>query len=288
MIDFDEVTVTEAVRQQLANTPDPRLRELMFAAVKHLHAFAREVDLTQAEWLAGVQFLAAVGKACTPEHQEFILLSDTMGLTTLMNLLQDKRGADAGTRASVLGPFYRDDPPQLPLGDTVAKVKTGPELVMHGRVVDTGGQPIPHARVDVWLADAEGQYDIQAHGPEVIDLRARFIADEQGRYWFRTTQPLGYSIPMGGPVGALVRATERAGMRPAHIHFWIAAQGFQSLVTSVYFKGDEYLETDAAFGVTRNLVVEVLPPSKDSPVPALPRIPYDFVLSPAATETPRA
>lgn len=288
MIDFDETSVTEAVRQQLANTPDARLHEIMVAAVKHLHAFAREVGLTQPEWLAGVQFLTAIGKACTPEHQEFILLSDTLGLTSLMNLLQDKRGADAGTRASVLGPFYRDDPPQLPLGDTVAKVKTGPELVMHGRVLDAAGRPIPHARVDVWLADAEGQYDIQAHGPDVIDLRARFIADEQGRYWFRTTQPLGYSIPMGGPVGALVRATARAGMRPAHIHFWITAEGFQSLVTSVYFKGDPYLETDAAFGVTRNLVVEVLPPAKDSPIPALPRIPYDFVLTPAAKETPHA
>lgn len=280
MKDFDDHSITAAVLQQLADTPDPRLREIVAAAVRHLHAFAREVDLQPAEWLAGINFLTAVGKACSAEHQEFILLSDTLGFTTLMNLLQDRRGSQAATRASVLGPFYRDDPPCLACGDTVAKVHTGPELVTYGRVLDASGNAIPNAQIDVWLADADGQYDVQAHGPEVVDLRARFSCDANGRYWFRTTQPLGYSIPMGGPVGALVRATARAGMRPAHIHFLISAVGFQPLVTAVYLKDDSYLETDAAFGVTNKLVVEVQAPSPDAPIPELPRIHYDFVLTP--------
>lgn len=279
MIDFDELTITEAVRQQLGDTPDPRLLQIMDAAVRHLHAFAREVGLTREEWLTGIEFLTAVGKACTPEHQEFILLSDTLGLTTLVNLLQDRRGDADGTRASVLGPFYRADAPQLALGDTVAKIRTGPEAVVYGRVLDSKHNPVPHARIDVWLADAEGQYDVQAHGPGVDDLRARLRCDAEGRYWFRSTVPLGYSIPMGGPVGVLVRATHRAGMRPAHLHFFIDAPGCQPLVTSLYFKADPYLETDAAFGVTRKLVIEVLPPSADSPIPALPRVPYDFSLT---------
>ncbi|MGC3980469.1 MAG: dioxygenase [Steroidobacteraceae bacterium] len=277
-IDFDVESITEAVLQQINGTPSPRLREIMDAAVRHVHAFAREINLSRDEWLTGINFLTAVGKTCTPEHQEFILLSDTTGLTTLMNLLQDQRGQDAATRASVLGPFYREQAPLLPLGDGVAKVTTGPEAVMYGQVRDPQGNPIANAEVHVWLADAEGQYDIQAHGPDVVDLRARFITDEAGRYWFRTTQPVGYSVPMGGPVGELIRATARAGMRPAHIHFLIRAAGYQPLVTSVYFQGDPYLETDAAFGVTRALVVEVLPPSDAAPIVDLPRIAYDFTL----------
>lgn len=279
-IDFDSDTVTDAVLQQLGETPNPRLLQIMTAAVRHLHAFARELDLSHEEWLTGIKFLTEVGKTCTPEHQEFILLSDTLGLTTLVNLLQDQRGHDAGTRASVLGPFYREHPPLLPLGDTVAKVNTGAEAVMYGRVCDSSGQPIAHAELDVWLADEDGQYDIQAHGPDVVDLRARFIADSDGHYWFRTTQPIGYSVPMGGPVGTLIRATARAGMRPAHIHFLVRAAGYQPLVTSVYFENDPYLETDAAFGVTRALVVKVLPPAASAPITDLPRIHYDFTLVP--------
>lgn len=279
MIDFDDVTITQAVREQLAGTPDERLREIMQAAVRHLHAFVREVGLTRAEWLAGIEFLTAVGKTCTPEHQEFILLSDTLGLTTLVNLLEDRRGDADGTRASVLGPFYRSQSPQMALGDSVAQIHSGPEVVVYGRILDADDRPIASAHVDVWLADSNGQYDVQAHGPGVDDLRARFTTDSQGRYWFRSTVPLGYSIPMGGPVGALVRATARAGMRPAHLHFLIDAAGFRPLVTSLYFKADPYLETDAAFGVTRKLVIEVLPPAADSPLPALRRVPYDFHLT---------
>lgn len=283
VIDFDEKTVTDAFIDQIKATPNKRLFQVMRAAVRHLHAFAREVDLTREEWQAGIEFLTKVGQTSTPDRQEFVLLSDTSGLSTLMNLLEDRRGAK-GTNASILGPFYRDNPPILPLGESLAKLKPGPEAIMYGTVRDIKGRPIPNALVDAWLADEEGKYDVQEHGPGVDDLRARYQADAQGRYWFRTTIPAGYSIPMDGPVGDLVRATARDGMRPAHIHFRLMSQGFQDLVTAVYFK-DQYIETDAAFGVLRKLVVEILPPSKDSPVPSLPRIPYDFTM--INTQAPR-
>jgi protocatechuate 3,4-dioxygenase beta subunit len=276
VIDFDEKTVTDAFFDQIKGTPNKRLLQIMRSAIRHLHAFAREVDLTREEWQAGIEFLTAVGQKSTDDRQEFVLLSDTSGLSTLMNLLEDRRGAK-GTNASILGPFYRDNPPVLELGDTLAKLKPGPEAVMYGTVKDTRGRPIPHVLLDAWLADEKGNYDVQEHGPGVDDLRGRYRTDENGRYWFRTTIPAGYSIPMDGPVGVLVRATNRDGMRPAHIHFRLIHEGFQDLVTAVYFK-DQYIETDAAFGVLRKLVVEILPPSKDSPIPSLPRIPYDFTM----------
>jgi hydroxyquinol 1,2-dioxygenase len=282
MIELDEKRITEAVLAQLADTPNARLKELVSAAVCHLHAFAREVSLTRAEWLAGIEFITAVGKACTPEHQECILLSDTLGLTTLTNLIETRSGAPESTVGSVLGPFYRDDAPRMPLGSSIAQLKPGTEVVVYGRITGPDSEPVAAAHLDVWVADDEGQYDVQAHGPGVSDLRARFATDGEGRYWFRTTQPLGYSVPMGGPVGVLIRATARAGMRPAHIHFLIRSPGYRELVTSVYFKNDPYLETDAAFGVMSNLVVQVLPPSAEAPIPTLPRVHYDFQLTRAA------
>jgi protocatechuate 3,4-dioxygenase beta subunit len=283
MIELDEQRITEAVLAQLQGTPSPRLKEIVSAAVRHLHAFAREVALTRAEWLAGIEFLTAVGKACTPEHQEFILLSDTLGLTTLTNLIEARTGAPESTLGSVLGPFYRADAPEMALGSNIARLRPGKEVQVYGRVVDPNGRPIAGATVEVWVADDEGQYDVQAHGPGVDDLRARFKAGDDGRYWFRSTQPRGYSVPMGGPVGKLIRATQRAGMRPAHIHFLIHAPGFRQLVTSVYFEDDEYLETDAAFGVMRELVIRVKPPDGDAPLRDLPSIRYDFQLTPVAT-----
>jgi hydroxyquinol 1,2-dioxygenase len=279
MIDFDENTITDAVLAQIADTPDGRLREVLCVTIKHVHEIVRETGLTRPEWNAAIDFLTAVGKACTAEHQEFMLLSDTCGVTTLMNLLEDRRGVDRSTYASVLGPFYRDDAPELPLGASVAMIKTGEEAVMYGRVMDAGGAPVAGAVIDIWLADEEGAYDVQAHGPGVSDLRGRFRSDADGLYYFRTTIPLGYSVPMGGPVGRLIRATARAGMRPAHVHLRCMAPDFRELVTSVYFQADPYLQTDAAFGVTPDLVVRVEPPSAASPCPALPRIVFDCVLS---------
>lgn len=273
---------TGEVLARLAATRNPRLRQLLDAAVRHLHAFAREVSLRPEEWRRGLEFLTATGKQCTAQHQEFILLSDVLGLTTLVNRLRDPSHA---TQSSVLGPLYRANAPQLALGSSLTLVQAGRadavgrEVVMYGRVCGEDGEGLAGAELDVWLTDEEGLYDSQAHGPDVLDHRARFVADLQGRYWFRTTLPKGYSIPMDGPVGEMVRAMRQHGMRPAHIHAWVRATGWRDLVTALYFQGDPYLATDAAFGVTPELVIEVLPPSATSPIPALERIAYDFRLA---------
>jgi len=283
---IDTDAFTAEVLQRLDGTPDPRLRELLSAAIRHLHAFAREVSLRPGEWRRGIEFLTATGRQCTSEHQEFVLLSDVLGLSTLMNLLEDARAQEQATAASVLGPLYREHPPQLALGASVVRPRAdrdvaGREVVMYGCVRGAAGEAIAGATLDIWLTDEDGYYDLQAHGPEVMDLRGRLRADAAGRYWFRTTLPKGYSIPMDGPVGAMVRATRQAGMRPAHIHAWVRAPGCRDLVTALYFRGDPYIERDAAFGVRPELIIEVLEPAADSPIPALARIPYDFRLAPA-------
>jgi len=205
--DLDVNQVTAAVIEQMATTPDPRLREIMGAAVRHLHAFAREVNLTPDEWLKGIAFMTAVGQACTPYRQEFILLSDTIGLSRLVNVMHDAKGREAaGTATSLLGPFFREDAPKIELGDSLAHRTQGPALMIYGRVTDADGKGVPHAVMDVWQTDAEGQYDLQANDPSVMDMRGQLRCDAEGRLHFRTVKPIGYSIPMDGPVGDLLGA----------------------------------------------------------------------------------
>ena len=277
MIDLTETTVTEAVLEQMASTADPRLAEIMAAAVKHLHAFAREVNLKPEEWLTGIQVLTQVGQTCTAARQEFILLSDTLGLSALVNIMHDKTAAEAGTEGSLLGPFFREDAPNLALGDSIAQTATGPELVMHGQVRGSDGQPVAHASIQVWQTDSEGVYDLQVYGTERTETRGNFTADAQGRYSFRTIRPLAYFIPMDGPVGALVRAQGRHGCRPAHIHFLISAPGHRELVTALYLADDAYIDSDVVFGVSSSLVITPVAGDGGS----APSIHYDFVLSPA-------
>jgi hydroxyquinol 1,2-dioxygenase len=283
MQDLDSDAVTAAVLAQMAGTPDERLREVMAAAVRHLHAFAREVELTPDEWLAGIAFLTAVGQACTPHRQEFILLSDTLGLSRLVNVMHDAKGREAtGTETSLLGPFFREGAPELALGESIARRAAGPEMVVYGRVTDTQGRPVPGAAVDVWQTDADGLYDLQADDPSAMDMRGRFACDAEGRYSLRTLRPRGYSIPVDGPVGGLVRRQARHGFRPAHIHFLVAAPGHRELVTALYLADDEHLDSDTVFGVSGSLVVSPRPDLPDSPRPDLPGIRYDFRLSRAA------
>ena len=207
----------------MATTPDARLKEIMAAAVKHLHAFARDVNLTPAEWIKGIEFMTEVGQMCSPERQEFILLSDTMGLSALVNGLHDKTAIEEGTHTSLLGPFYRETTPTLAPGSQIAKkVKPGTECALYGRITDVNGKPLAGATVSVWQTGADGLYDIQESATEV-DYRGVFTTDADGRYHLRTVKPIGYSIPMDGPVGALVKAQGRHGMRPAHIHFLVGA-----------------------------------------------------------------
>lgn len=285
MRDLNETTITDAVLEQMAETTDPRLRQIMDAAVRHLHNFAREVNLTPAEWLTGIRFLTEVGHACTPIRQEFILLSDVLGVSALVNALHDKAAAELGTQTSLLGPFYREKAPDLPLGACIVANPTIDPITIHGRVTDKQGNPIPGARVEVWQTDEHGLYDLQKDGGTGMDMRGNFTCDDQGRYHFRTVRPLGYSIPLDGPVGRLVRAQARHGCRPSHVHILISAPGYRELVTALYFGDDDHIDSDTVFGVSNSLVVRAVD-DPDSPIPGLKSVRYDFQLGRDTTATP--
>ncbi|HEY1936100.1 MAG TPA: dioxygenase [Acetobacteraceae bacterium] len=281
MQDLDEFTATEAALAQMANTPNPRLKQIIDAAVRHAHAFAREVNLTPEEWLAGIAYLTAVGKACTPVRQEFILLSDVLGLSAVVNALHDKKARELGSQSSLLGPFYREGAPELKLGESIVAHPSVPEIVMYGRVTDNSGRPVPDALIQVWQTSEHGLYDLQTLGESGMDLRANFRTDAQGNYHFRTVRPMGYPIPMDGPVGDMVRQQNRHGFRPSHIHFLIGGDGFRELVTALYFGDDEHIESDTVFGVSGSLVVGAKN-DPNSPVPGLQSVHYDFRLAKAA------
>ena len=272
-------TITDAVLDQMAATPDPRLKEIMASAVKHLHAFAREVNLSPAEWIKGIGFMTAVGRMCTSERQEFILLSDTLGLSALVNGLHDKTAIEEGTHTSLLGPFYREVAPNLPLGSQISKqVKPGTECVLYGRVSDINGKPLADASVSVWQTSADGLYDIQENASSV-DYRGVFTSDKNGLYVVRTVKPRGYSIPMDGPVGGMVKAQGRHDMRPAHIHFLVGSPGYRELVTALYLRDDPHLADDVVFGSSDDLAVDIAPNDPECPIPGVPSIRFDLKLS---------
>jgi len=272
-------TITDAVLDQMASTPDPRMQEVMASAVKHLHAFAREVNLTPAEWIKGIAFMTAVGKICTSARQEFILLSDTLGLSALVNGLHDSTAMEEGTHTSLLGPFYREASPTLAAGSQIAKtVKPGSECVLYGRVTDVNGKPVASATVSIWQTGANGLYDIQESSAS-IDYRGVFTTDADGIYLVRTVKPIGYSIPMDGPVGDMVRAQKRHGMRPAHIHFLVGAPGYRELVTALYLRDDPHIADDVVFGSSGDLAIDIEPNDPGCPIKGLPSIHFDMRLS---------
>jgi hydroxyquinol 1,2-dioxygenase len=279
MLAIDEKTITDAALAQMAGTPNPRLKEIMAALVRHLHAFAREVDLTPEEWLESIKFLTAVGQKCTEFRQEFILLSDTLGLSALVNAMHDRRALEDATKSSLLGPFYRSDSPTLPLGSSIVGKGKQPDTVIYGRVEDAAGRAIPNASVEVWQPDEEGWYDLQKLDPSEMDLRGRFYTDSDGRFYLRTIAPTGYMIPMDGPVGDMIRAQQRHGYRPAHIHFVVGAPGYREVVTALYLTGDPHLDSDTVFGASQSLVVEVNKNDSASPYPNLQSIQFNFRLA---------
>jgi hydroxyquinol 1,2-dioxygenase len=281
---IDENTITDAAVEQMSATPNPRLKEIMASLVRHLHAFTREVDLTPEEWLEGIRFLTAVGQKCTEHRQETILLSDTLGLSSLVNSLHDRRGSESATKSSLLGPFYRHDAPMMKLGDTIISKSKGTEIVFYGQVVDSAGKGIPNALVQIWEPDETGNYDLQKHDPSEMDLRGCFHADAEGRYYFRGLCPFGYMIPMDGPVGDMIRAQKRHGYRPAHIHFVISAPGYRELVTALYIAGDDHIDSDTVFGVNESLIVSVNKKDTASPLPHLASLRYDFRMAAAKGE----
>jgi len=280
MKDLTPDTITGAVLAQMADTADERLREVMASLVRHLHDFARDVNLTPDEWVRAISFLTRVGQTCTPARQEFILLSDVLGLSALVNLLHDAGATEMGTESSLLGPFYQQKAPSFANGDSIAVDVKGPELLLYGQVADKRGKPVADALVQVWQTDSEGTYDLQRHHGAQMDTRGNFRTDAEGRFHFRTVMPLGYYIPLDGPVGELIRAQRRHGCRPAHIHFLIGAPGYRELVTALYLGHDPYIDSDVVFGVSQALVVRPVANDPDAPVPGIPAIRYDFRLAP--------
>jgi protocatechuate 3,4-dioxygenase beta subunit len=272
-------TITQAVLDQMASTPNPRLKQIMASAVKHLHAFAKDVNLTPAEWIKGIAFMTAVGKICTPARQEFILLSDTLGLSALVNGLHDETAMEEGTNTSLLGPFYRETTPHLAAGSPIARnADPGAEIILYGHVTDVNGKPLAGATVSLWQTSATGLYDIQ-EDPTSVDYRGIFTTDANGLFLVRTVKPLGYSIPMDGPVGEMITAQRRHGMRPAHIHFLVGAPGYRELVTALYLRDDPHLADDVVFGSSGDLAVDINPKDPDCPIKGVPSIRFDMRLS---------
>jgi len=257
--DFTEETAADAVVESFADTPDPRLRELLAHLVRHLHAFVRDAEPTIGEWQRAIEFLTATGHKCDDERQEFILLSDVLGISMLVETINHRKTAGA-TEATVLGPFHVVSSPRRALGDTIDLIGTGTPCVVAGRVLSADGTPLPGAELDVWQASDEGFYDVQQ--PDVQPRgngRGLFTADENGAFWFRTVLPCHYPIPFDGPVGALLRATKRHGYRPAHVHFIVTAPGHHELTTHIFVEGSEYIESDTVFAVKKSLITEFAP-----------------------------
>jgi hydroxyquinol 1,2-dioxygenase len=252
--DRREQAVTDEVVASFATTKDERLREVLESLTRHLHGFAREVRLTQAEWEAGVGFLTRVGHMTDDRRQEFILLSDVLGLSMLTVGINAPSSAEA-TESTVFGPFFVEDAPEVPLGGDIAHGAKGTPCWVSGRVRSTDGTPLVGARIEVWEADADGFYDVQYEGNRIAG-RGRLSSGEAGEYRFWSVRPAAYGIPDDGPVGELLAAAGRGSMRPAHLHFKVDAPGHRTLITHIFIAGDEYLDRDAVFGVKDSLVVE--------------------------------
>ena len=254
--DFTEEGAADAVIESFAGTPDERLRTILNSLVRHLHAAVREVEPSLAEWEQAIEFLTATGQKCTDVRQEFILLSDVLGISMLVETISE-RGAAGATQSTVLGPFHMTSSPERDLGANIDLVGESQPCVVIGRVVDTDGTPLPGATLDVWQANDHGAYDVQEPDQQPDgNGRGLFTTDAEGRFWFRTIVPSYYPIPTDGPVGELLAATRRHPYRPAHIHFIAAADGHQTLTTHIFVAGSEYIDSDAVFAVKKSLITE--------------------------------
>jgi hydroxyquinol 1,2-dioxygenase len=255
-MDFTEETATGAVVASFEGAADPRLREVLGSLVRHLHGFVREVEPTFEEWERAIGFLTATGQKCDDTRQEFILLSDVLGVTMLVDAINHRTATEA-TDSTVLGPFHMVASPRRELGDTIDLVATGEPCVVTGRVLSLDGSPLPGALVDVWQADDHGFYDVQQPGTQPQgNGRGLFTCDDDGRFWFRTVTPSPYPIPTDGPVGRLLTATGRHPYRPAHIHFIVAADGHLPVTTHIFVAGSPYLDSDAVFAVKQRLITD--------------------------------
>jgi protocatechuate 3,4-dioxygenase beta subunit len=263
---FSEERSAEVVAASFAGTPDPRLKRVMTSLVHHLHAFVKDVELTEEEWGVAIDFLTRTGQMSNDVRQEFILLSDVLGVSMLVETINHRTGG-ASTESTVLGPFHMVESPPRDLGDDIALDGKGTPCLVSGQVTGSDGEPLAGASVDVWQTNEDGFYDVQQPGiqPEG-NLRGMFTADEHGRFWFRSVVPRYYPIPDDGPVGQLLAATGRHPNRPAHLHFIVAAPGYRPVTTHVFVDDSPYLDSDAVFGVKDSLVRPV--PEVDDPARA--------------------
>ena len=280
-----EDNITDLAVKRWSTAHSPRLAQLMTTLVRHIHEYTREVELTETEWMAAIEWLTRAGQICTDKRQEFILASDVVGLSMLVVQLNN-RFSDKATPATVLGPFYIDNSPAAPFGFDMSDGISGIPLFVTGMVTDTAGHPIPGAILDVWQADADGTYEAQMPEIDEARLRAKYQTRTDGAYCVRTIAPLGYTIPMDGPVGELMRRTEISEYRPAHIHFMFDEPGYAKLITHLFQDSTDYLDSDVVFGVKDPLIVRFAEhaagPSPDGGVMETPFLVahYDFVLEP--------
>jgi len=258
MRDINQFTVTKAVKESFKTEPGSRFEQLLHGLIDHLHDFTRENNVTHEECMATLQFLYDCGQISTPERHEFILLSDVLGWSALVDMINTRGGA---TEGSNLGPFYLDDAPEKPLGADLGDGREGAVVLVHGKVTDSLHNPLPGAIVDTWQADSSGTYPIQEQqqGQDKYDLRGKFRTDEQGRYYYTTVLPKPYTVPYDGPVGQLLRAGNRHAWRAAHLHYIVRHPGMTSITTEIFFENTDYLDNDAVFGVRRSLIAKVGP-----------------------------
>ncbi len=283
MADINQFTITEAVKKSFRTQEGSRFELLLQSLIDHVHDFTRETNLTHEEWMRMLTFLYDCGKISTPERHEFILLSDVLGLSALVDMINTRGGA---TEGSNLGPFYLDNAPRKALGADLAGPREGVSVLCHGIVRDSLGHPLPGAIVDTWQADGSGTYPIQEAGQDKYDLRGIFEADAQGRYYYTTVLPKPYTVPYDGPVGELLRAGDRHAWRPAHLHYMIRSPGMRSITTEIFFENTEYVDNDAVFGVRKSLLARIAPYKADKigdlPLERKPdaMLNYDFILAP--------
>ncbi|HIF08587.1 MAG TPA: 6-chlorohydroxyquinol-1,2-dioxygenase [Sneathiellales bacterium] len=274
MTEFSEQSHLEEALHRVQKTTDPRLKEVLEAFIKHMFAFVNDVKPSEKEWMAGIQFLTEVGQKCDNVRQEYILFSDTFGITMLVDH-HNHKAVPGVTESSVLGPFYREGAPAYQNGESMCQDSAGDPVVIAGTVKDVQGKPIANAKLDVWQTAANGFYQVQDPLQSDFNLSGVYHTDDDGHFEVRTVKPVSYTVPDDGPVGRLLNATGRHAYRPAHVHFVISADNYKPVVTQLFTDDDAYLRSDAVFGVKDSLVIHYTPEDKGY------KVSYDFGLKSA-------